>query len=93
MKSTKKKSIEKDGVVYAHGRLYTKESLNKFRKYQQEYLKEKYRRFTLRIKSENKEIITWLESQNNFNEYVATLIQKDYEKKKKKEIVIQNKKH
>lgn len=85
MRSTKKKAIEKDGVVYTGGRLYKKESLEKFKRYQQQYIKDTYRRFTIRLRLEDdKEMIEYVSSKDSFNDYIRKLIEADMEKQEKK---------
>ena len=79
-KSMKKKSntLEKDGIVYYNGKLYKKETVQKIRKYQDEYMKNTYRRYTLRMSyTKDQDVIEMLAKQPSANDYIRQLIKQD----------------
>ena len=78
MKSTKKKAVTRNGKVYAQGTIWDIEKLKEYRKYQNEYNKQKYRPFIIRFnKEKDDDIIKHLESQDNLVEYLRNLIRDD----------------
>ena len=85
MKSTAKKIKQtEDNMIIAQGKRWSEESFVHYRKYQTEFVKKTYRTFTLRLRrTDEKDLIDWLESQDNLAEYLINLIKKDHDKKTK----------
>ena len=84
LRSTKKRAVEKDEMILAQGKMWSKKSYMHFRQYQTEYNKKRYRMFGIRMLNEaDKDLIKWLESKDNLNEYLKNIIRKDMEKSKK----------
>ena len=80
MKSTKKKAIfdEKSNTIYANGRTWTTEQLEKFKKYQTGFMKESYRTFIFRCsRVEDKPMVDYLEAKDNLAGYIKELVAKD----------------
>lgn len=72
------KKAKKDEKIYWNGALRTKETIKKIRKYQDEYMKENYRRFQVRMhKVKDADVIELLESKKSMNDYIRQLIKKD----------------
>ena len=83
MNDTKKKAKSNKDAVYAQGRLWSKESFESYRKYQNQYNKEHYRQIVIRLNNEtDKELIDWLSSQENLAGYIKQIAREDMEKKK-----------
>lgn len=61
----------------------TEEQLARRKAYQKDYIKNMYKRFTLRVKITDVEIIEKLDSLDNYNEYVKNLILADIKKEAK----------
>lgn len=84
LRSTKKRAVEKDGMVYAQNKLWGKKSYLHFRQYQTEYNKKRYRMFGIRMLNEaDADLIKYLESKDNLNTYLKELIRKDMNKQKR----------
>lgn len=86
MKDTKKKAVESKtkNVTYAQNRIWKNEDLKKYRAYQQDFAKTRYRTFVIRIpREEMSEMVEYLESKDNLTRYIADLISKDIAKNKK----------
>lgn len=87
MQSTKKKAVEKDDMIYAQGKMWSRKSYMHFRQYQTEFNKKRYRMYGIRMLNEaDSDLIKWLDSQENLNLYLKDLIAKDMKKKKSKKI-------
>ena len=85
MRSSKKRLVEKDGLVYAQGKVWTKEQHLKFRQYQNEYNRNRYQLFGLRFNKEtDQEIIDYLKAQDNLTDYFRKVVLADMKKHKKK---------
>ena len=79
----KSNTLEKDGIVYYNGKLYKKETVQKIRKYQDEYMKNTYRRYTLRMSyAKDQDVIKMLEKQESANDYIRQLIKQDVARQK-----------
>ena len=84
MKSTKKRAVKKDDKILAQGRIWNEEAYMRYRQYQTEFNKKRYRMFGIRMLNETeKDLIKWLESKDNLDDYMKALIRKDMEKAKK----------
>ena len=83
MQSTKKKmTIAEDGMIEAHGRRYSPEYYDRFKKYQQDYQKKKYRQFLIRARyDEDGDVIEHMSKQESLNAYIFNLIRKDMKRK------------
>ena len=80
MRSTQKKSIRSTSTktVYACGKIWSKESLKKYREYQQDFIANRYRAFAFRlVKLSDADIIEYLEGKENLTQYLKELIKKD----------------
>lgn len=83
MQSTKKKAIESKGVIVAQGRVWTKEQMDSYRKYQTQYRKDHYRAFAIRFNRDTDEdIIKFMEAQESLTDTMRTIL-RDYLKKHK----------
>lgn len=77
--------VDKDGMLVAHGRRYSKEYYEKFTKYKNEYNKQKYKQFIIRARvEEDADVIEFLMQQESLNAYIFGLIRKDMNKKNSK---------
>lgn len=75
MKSTDKKSVKKNGMIYAQGRLWTQEQLDNYRRYQTQYRKQHYRTFAIRLNNEtDKDVIEFLEKQESLTDTIRTMV-------------------
>lgn len=84
LRSTKKRAVEKDEMIFAQGKMWSKKSYMHFRQYQTEYNKKRYRMFGIRMLNDaDKDLIKYLESKDNLNDYMKDLIRKDLNKTKK----------
>ena len=84
MRSTKKKAVEKDGLVLAQGRIWTDEQYLRNKQYKAEYNRKKYKMYGIRFLNESEQdIIEYLNGQENLNQYFRELILADMKKKKK----------
>ncbi len=84
MRSTKKKAVvsTKTQTVYACGRIWNKDDLKSYRKYQKDFLVKTYRPFIIRMsKMKDADVIEFMESQDNLTGYIRNLIRKDMEVK------------
>lgn len=74
-------------VIVKNGRKWKVDALEKFRDYQQKYIKDNYTGFTFRFRTEeDKDIIKFLKDRKrcpNAANYVKSLIKEDLKKKKK----------
>jgi len=77
----KKKSNYRDGK----DQRYSDEAYARFREYQKDYNKERYRRFTLNLNTETeKDMIEYLkQNSKGFSEYVKALIKEDMKQHQK----------
>lgn len=78
-----KKSIKvKDGdIIEKNGRKWSVASLEKFRNYQQDYIKNHYTGFTFRFRTDDdKDVIKQLKKQKSAAKYVKELIRNDMKK-------------
>ena len=78
MKSTEKKNIRIDEEIFAQGKLWNKKSYARYRQYQNKFIHDTYRQFTMRInKAKEADIIEKLNEQENGSEYIKKLIRAD----------------
>ena len=83
MKDTKKKyQVSDDGKVHlAHGPVMKKSTYDTMRKYRDDYVRDNYRMFNIKInRNKYPDIIEHMESQDNLVLYIVSLIRKDMEK-------------
>ena len=87
MKSTKRNFVEnEDGTVeLGYGAVMKKSTYMKMRKFRDEYVRDNYRVFNIKInKNRYSDIIAQMESQDNLVAYIVDLVQKDMNAKAKK---------
>ena len=81
MRSSKSKLIRRNGIIHSNKRIYSEDAYKKYRRYQDSYNKENYRRFGIKLrKDSDKELIEWLESKDNVTHYLKQLIIADAHK-------------
>ena len=82
MPSLKKKPV--NGIYKAQGRNWTEDQYKRFRKYQTDFNKKRYKMYGIRfIKSNDNAIIKWLDSQDNLSAYFKKLVLSDMKKHNK----------
>lgn len=75
MKSTKSKQIVEGDRTIAQGRSWKTESLKNYRKKQQEFVKDTYRSFSIKLnRVKDKELIDYIESKDNATAYLKQLV-------------------
>ena len=78
MKSTKSKAVVVGDRTIAQGKSWKTDSLHNYRKKQQEFIKDNYRSFAIKLnRGKDKELIDYIESQENATEFIRQLIKKD----------------
>lgn len=88
MKSTKKKFVERDDgtVELGYGPVMKKTTYMSMRKYRDEYVRDNYRMFNIKVnKNKYPDIIEYMEGQDNLVMYIVDLIRSDMGAKIKKE--------
>lgn len=88
MRSTKKKFVERDDgmVELGYGPVMKKSTYMTMRKYRDEYVRDNYRMFNIKVnRNKYPDIIDYMESQDNLVMYIVDLIRKDMGAKIKKE--------
>lgn len=86
MANKKTINVQNGDVIVKNGRKWKVDALEKFRNYQQDYIKNNYTGFTFRFRTdEDADIIKFLKDRKrcpNAANYVKTLIQADMKKRK-----------
>ena len=88
MHDTKRKYVEQeDGTLKLnYGPKMKKSTYQKLRKYRDNYVKENYRQFNIKIqKTDNADVIKFMEEQENLAGYIADLVRTDLHKMLRKE--------
>lgn len=79
MRSTKKKAVTSPTTktVYANGRIWKKDDLKAFRKYQTSFLSDRYRTFVVRMaKLKDADVIEFMESKDNLTGFLRDILRK-----------------
>lgn len=70
-----KRKNESEKSFFANGRYWTKESAQKFRDYQSEFIKKRYRTFVVRFsKNSEPDLIKYLEDKSSKTDYIRNLV-------------------